>query len=444
MKLNSKLTLFITLSKLAIVLLFVLTLPYLIGRIARTYTDYYLQQQKEKVLDVVARNGVESYLQGEASYGSYTMLKEEYISLEPVEEGFTLDTIYTDERIIEQDTLNYRVLTHVFPAGNGSYLMEVGKTIETIDQYNRPLQRIATYVLLGLILITLVVDLFYTRFLLKPLDEIIRTKISNRKFPFNENSEPVNTSTSDFQFLDRSLISLMQQIHEAFEKEREFTANASHELMTPIGILQNKIENLMGEPDVTELVQDRLIGMQRTLNRLKRIVHSLLLISRIDNDQFSKKDTVYVTELFGDVLDEISHRLSEKEIRLSINLSDQIILQNINRDLLFQMFYNLLNNAIRYNKTEGKISISDRLNADGNYEIAIADTGIGIPEDEISTIFNRFKKANNSEDGAGYGLGLSIVKSISEYHHIAIRIESELSGGTTFTMIFPSDLLKGL
>ncbi|WP_276360328.1 HAMP domain-containing sensor histidine kinase [Daejeonella sp. H1SJ63] len=444
MKLNSKLTLFITLSKLAIVLLFVLTLPYLIGRIARTYTDYYLQQQKEKVLDVVARNGVESYLQGEASYGSYTMLKEEYISLEPVEEGFTLDTIYTDERIIEQDTLNYRVLTHVFPAGNGSYLMEVGKTIETIDQYNRPLQRIATYVLLGLILITLVVDLFYTRFLLKPLDEIIRTKISNRKFPFNENSEPVNTSTSDFQFLDRSLISLMQQIHEAFEKEREFTANASHELMTPIGILQNKIENLMGEPEVTELVQDRLIGMQRTLNRLKRIVHSLLLISRIDNDQFSKKDTVYVTELFGDVLDEISHRLSEKEIRLSINLSDQIILQNINRDLLFQMFYNLLNNAIRYNKTEGKISISDRLNADGNYEIAIADTGIGIPEDEISTIFNRFKKANNSEDGAGYGLGLSIVKSISEYHHIAIRIESELSGGTIFTMIFPSDLLKGL
>jgi signal transduction histidine kinase len=443
-KLNSKLTLFITLSKLAIVLLFVLTLPYLIGRIARTYTDYYLQQQKEKVLDVVARNGVESYLQGEASYGSYTMLKEEYISLEPVEEGFTLDTIYTDERIIEQDTLNYRVLTHVFPAGNGSYLMEVGKTIETIDQYNRPLQRIATYVLLGLILITLVVDLFYTRFLLKPLDEIIRTKISNRKFPFNENSEPVNTSTSDFQFLDRSLISLMQQIHEAFEKEREFTANASHELMTPIGILQNKIENLMGEPEVTELVQDRLIGMQRTLNRLKRIVHSLLLISRIDNDQFSKKDTVYVTELFGDVLDEISHRLSEKEIRLSINLSDQIILQNINRDLLFQMFYNLLNNAIRYNKTEGKISISDRLNTDGNYEIAIADTGIGIPEDEISTIFNRFKKANNSEDGAGYGLGLSIVKSISEYHHIAIRIESELSGGTIFTMIFPSDLLKGL
>ncbi len=444
MKLNSKLTLFITLSKLAIVLLFVLTLPYLTSRIARTYTDYYLQQQKEKVLEVVARNGVESYLQGEASYGSYTMLKEEYISLEPVEEGFTLDTIYTDERIIEQDTLNYRVLTHVFTAGKSSYLMEVGKTVETIDQYNRPLQRIATYVLLGLILITLMVDLFYTRFLLKPLGEIIQTKISNRKFPFNENSEPVKTNTSDFRFLDQSLISLMDQIHDAFEKEREFTANASHELMTPIGILQNKIENLMGEPEVSELVQDRLIGMQRTLNRLKRIVHSLLLISRIDNDQFSKKDTVSATELFGDVLDEISHRLSEKQISLSMNLSKHTVFQNINRDLLFQMIYNLLNNAIRYNKPDGKINISDRILEGKVYEIDIEDTGIGIAQDEVSTIFNRFKKANNSEDEAGYGLGLSIVKSISDYHKISIRTESELTKGTRFTLTFPSELLKGI
>lgn len=442
MKLNSKLTLFITLSKLAIVLLFVLILPYLTGRIARSYTDYYLQQQKEKVLEVVARNGVESYLHGEASYGSYTMLKEEYISLEPVEKGFTLDTIYTDQRIIEQDTLNYRVLTHVFPAGEGSYLMEVGKTVETIEQYNRPLQRIATYVLLGLILITLAVDLFYTRFLLKPLGEIIRTKISNRKFPFNENSDPVDTSTSDFRFLDQSLISLMNQIHEAFEKEREFTANASHELMTPIGILQNKIENLMAEPEVSEFVQDRLIGMQRTLNRLKRIVNSLLLISRIDNDQFSKKDTISVTELFGDILDEISHRLSERQIALNINLSENIVFQHVNRDLLFQMFYNLINNAIRYNKSEGKIMISDSRNNDGTYVINISDTGIGIPEDEISSIFNRFKKANNSEDGAGYGLGLSIVKSISDYHRITIYIESKLSMGTTFSLVFPSDLLK--
>lgn len=442
MKLISKLTLFVTLSKLAVVLLFVFTLPYLIGGIARDYTDSYLRQQKEKVLDVVAKNGVNTYLEGAESYGSYTILKEEYISLEPVEKSFNIDTIYTDERIIESDTLNYRVLTHAFLAGDKKYLMEVGKTTATIDQYKRPLQKIATYVLLGLILFTLIIDLFYTRFLLRPLGKIIRTKISNRKFPFNENSQPITTTTTDFRFLDRSLINLMEQIHEAFEKEREFTANASHELMTPIGILQNKIENLMGEPDISQMVQERLIGMQRTLNRLKRIVHSLLLISRIENDQFSKNESVSLYELFSDIEEEISHRLSEKEITLNIEISKEVILSGINRDLIFQLMYNLVNNAIRYNKEHGSIRIADRMMADGSCAVTIRDTGIGIPEEDISTIFNRFKKANKSEETGGYGLGLSIVKSIADYHKINIELKSEVDKGTEFLISFPCELIR--
>ena len=442
MKLISKLTLFVTLSKLVVVLLFVFALPYLIGGIARDYTDSYLRQQKEKVLEIVAKNGVNTYLQGKDSYGSYTMLMEEYISLEPTDKGFNIDTIYTDERIIEEDTLSYRVLTHAFLAGDKKYLMEVGKTIATIDQYNRPLQKIATYVLLGLILFTLIIDLFYTRFLLRPLGRIIRTKISNRKFPFNENSVPIKTTTTDFIFLDTSLINLMQQIHEAFEKEREFTANASHELMTPIGILQNKIENLMGEPEVGQMVQERLIGMHRTLNRLKRIVHSLLLISRIDNDQFSKNEAVSLRDLFSDIEEEISHRLTEREVTMQLNISEDVLLKGINRDLIFQMMYNLVNNAIRYNKTNGNIVISDKISTDGSCGITISDSGIGIPEEDISTIFNRFKKANKSEESGGYGLGLSIVKSIADYHGLTIELSSEVNSGTEFIISFPCNLIQ--
>jgi signal transduction histidine kinase len=438
----SKLTLFVTLSKLAVVLLFVFTLPYLIGGIARDYTDSYLRQQKEKVLEVVAENGVNTYLQGEESYGSYTLLKEEYISLEPVEKNYSIDTISTEERIIEDDTLSYRVLEHAFLAGDKKYVMEVGKTTATIDQYKRPLQKIATYVLLGLILLTLIIDLFYTRFLLRPLGKIIRTKISNRKFPFNENSVPIQTTTTDFRYLDTSLINLMQQIHEAFEKEREFTANASHELMTPIGILQNKIENLMGEPELSEMIQERLIGMQRTLNRLKRIVHSLLLISRIDNDQFSKTESITLHELFSDIEEEISHRLNEKEITMHVDISKDVVLSGINRDLIFQLMYNLINNAIRYNKQNGSIRISDKVTGDGCCAITISDTGIGIPDDDISTIFNRFKKANKSEEAGGYGLGLSIVKSIADYHGITIELSSEVNKGTEFIISFPRALIK--
>src|SRR5690606_24905669 len=110
----------------------------------------------------------------EESYGSYTMLKEEYISLELIDESIGIDTIYTDRRIIESDTLTYRVLTHVFSKSDSTFLLEVGKTTATIEQYNRPLQRIATVILLGLILITILLDLGYTRYLLNPFRKIIR------------------------------------------------------------------------------------------------------------------------------------------------------------------------------------------------------------------------------------------------------------------------------
>ena len=422
---------------MAIVLLFVLMLPFLVERIAFQYTNVYLGQQQEKVMKVIENDGIDFYLQGGDSYGSYTMLKEEYIALELTDSDYTIDTILTSQRIIEQDTLNYRVLMSTFKSGNERYLLEIGKTMDTISQYNRPMQRIALIVLIGLILITLIVDLIFTRFLLKPLGRIIKSKLVNRKFPFNDNIPPVKTSTSDFKYLDNSLILLMDQIHEAFEKEREFTANASHELMTPISILQSKIENLMDEASVDNMVKQRLIEMQRTLNRLKKIVRSLLLISRIENAQFALSERVNLPALVSDVMEDIGHRMEEREISLSTRIED-VTLQNVNRDLLFQLMYNLVNNAIKYNREKGSIRITGSITIGTGYELELEDTGIGIPQEDLPAIYNRFRKANATE-GGGYGLGLSIVKSIADYHNITIRVSSRLKEGTRFTLIFPSD-----
>lgn len=439
MRLITKLTLFITLSKMAIVLFFVLMLPFLVERIAFQYTNDYLAQQQKKVMKVIERDGVDFYLEGGESYGSYTMLKEEYIAMEAIHSNYSIDTILTSERVIEQDTLNYRVLMSTFKSGNNTYLLEIGKTVDTISQYNRPMQRIALIVLIVLIFITLIIDLIFTRFLLKPLGQIIQSKLVNRKFPFKDDIPSVQTTTSDFKYLDNSLILLMDQIHEAFEKEREFTANASHELMTPISILQSKIENLMGEPGVTEMVQQRLIEMQRTLNRLKKIVRSLLLISRIENAQFALSETISIKALVADVLEDISHRMEEKEISFSVDIKEDH-LQFVNRDLLFQLLYNLVNNAIKYNREKGSIRISGVRNKSNGYDLVVEDTGIGIPEADLPSIFNRFRKSNPAE-GGGYGLGLSIVKSIADYHKIRVSVKSRVNEGTTFTLTFPAGMV---
>jgi signal transduction histidine kinase len=163
---------------------------------------------------------------------------------------------------------------------------------------------------------------------------IIKNKLVNQRFPFAKNQKPIATTTSDFQYLDTSLILLMDQINDAFEKEREFTANASHELMTPISILQNKIENLMEDEEVSDSMQQRFTEMMRTLSRLKKIVNSLLLISRIENEQFAKSDLVDVKLMAEEIQDEIGHRLEGQDIRFELQFKHPISIKHVNHDFI--------------------------------------------------------------------------------------------------------------
>ncbi len=440
MKLLTKLTLFITLSKIGIVVLFVLLLPSLVGRVSFEYSNYYLTRQKKKVLEVVAKNGLGYYLQGDSTYGSYTMLKEEYISLVPASGNPIPDTLETSRRIVDEDTINYRVLTHTLLYQHHKYVLEIGKTTAAISEYNNLLQRFTLYVLAGLIIISLLADLIYTQILLKPLGKIVRTKLLNRKFPFRESLSPVKTSTSDFRFLDSSLISLMEKIHEAFNKEREFTSNASHELMTPISIIQTNIENMMADESLSDAQLEKLAGMMKTSGRLKKIVHSLLFISRIENEQFTKIDTVNMHDLVTEVMEELSHRLEVGSIRFTNKLSPNSRLKSASHDLLFQLLYNLINNAIRYNKEGGTIVIEEEQVPGQYYRLRVTDTGTGIRAGELGTIFNRFKRSAQAT-GEGYGLGLSIVKSIVLYHEGTITVASEYGAGTEFVMAFPEKMI---
>ncbi len=424
-----------------IVILFVLLLPSLVGYVSFKYSNYYLGQQKKKVLSVINKNGVDYYLQGDSAYASYTMLKEEYISLLPAGNSNVSDTIETSRRVVGDDTLNYRLLIHELTGNGRKYILEIGKTTATINQYNTLLQRFTLFILIGLIVLSIMVDLVYTHVLLRPLGKIVRTKLLNRKFPFKEPLSPVKTSTIDFKFLDSSLISLMEKIHEAFDKEREFTSNASHELMTPISILQTNIENMMMEEGLNENLQDRISVMMKTLNRLKKIVHSLLYISRIENDQFVKMDTLGIHGLTEEVMEELSYRLETKSIRFTNDISQKVKITNVNHDLFFQLLYNLINNAIRYNKEKGSIHLTDHYAPGKPYILYIKDTGIGIRQEELGTIFNRFKKSGQA-NGEGYGLGLSIVKSIISFHGFEIKAISDYEKGTVFSIVIPAEMVE--
>lgn len=442
MKLKTKLTLFNTISKLVIVTIFVLLLPSLIKNINQTYTDSKLRKQKDKLLQIVETQGIKSYIQaGESDASYYTPLKEDYVSLDVDSLPGNIDTIKNEKRILQGDTIEYRILSHNFQADNKKYLLEIAISVDAITETTRPLQNIAFLVLLGMILFTILADQLYSNYVLKPLSLIIKTKLVGHKFPNFGSFKEVKTTTSDFQHLDISIHKMIETIESTFQKEREFISNASHELMTPISILQSKIENMFEQEDIVDEVKARLLEMQRILNRLKSITKTLLLISQIENEQFLKEDNISLSAMLQDVYDEISIRLQDKNISYEAVIPTDWYLVNVNKFLLFNLFFNLINNAIKYNNPDGEIKvIAAREN--NTFTVSIIDTGIGISSEDIPYIFNRFKKIRQSLQQDSFGLGLPIVKSIAGFHGIRIEVKSEKGKGSTFMLVFPPGIIE--
>ncbi len=442
MKLKTKLTLFNTISKLVIVTIFVLLLPQLIKNINQNYTDNRLRTQKEKLLKIVQSEGIKSYIRsGESEASYYTPLKEDYVSLSVDSLPEYLDTIKNEKRILQGDTIEYRILSHNFNADKKHYLLEIAISVNAITETTRPLQNIAFQVLLGMILLTILADQLYSNYVLRPLGLIIKTKLLGHKFPNFGSYDKVKTSTSDFEYLDISIHRMIETIESTFQKEREFISNASHELMTPVSILQSKIENMFDQEDISDELKTRLLEMQKILNRLKSITKTLLLISQIENEQFLKEDTISLSVLLNEVYDEISIRLQDKNIGYEAAIPANWKLTGVNKFLLFNLFFNLINNAIKYNKENGSINIAAR-RENNLYIIDITDTGIGIKEDNIPYIFNRFKKFRQSLQQDSFGLGLPIVKSIAVFHNITIKVNSKVGEGTTFSLVFPYGIVE--
>ncbi|MCH5716134.1 histidine kinase dimerization/phospho-acceptor domain-containing protein [Niabella hibiscisoli] len=271
MRLYTKLALFTTLSTLAVLILFVVLLPQIMQKVAFANTNQALLQQKKKVLQQINTTGIDYYVGGDSAYGSYSMLKDEYISLEHTEEKTLTDTLITEQRLVDRDTINYRILMHSFRSGGQMYLLEIGKKTASISADARALQQTAIYILLPLALLILLIQIVYNRYLLKPLEYIIRSRLLKASFPFNRQADKLKSTTYDFLYLDESISRLMQQINYAFEKEREFTSNASHELMTPISILQSKIENLTEDESLSDEQYKKLEATMHIIRRLKKL-----------------------------------------------------------------------------------------------------------------------------------------------------------------------------
>jgi signal transduction histidine kinase len=145
--------------------------------------------------------------------------------------------------------------------------------------------------------------------------------------------------------------------------------------------------------------------------------------------------------MLQEVYDEISIRLQDKNISYEATLPTEWYLVKVNKFLLFNLFFNLINNAIKYNNPDGEIRIT-AARENNTFTVSIIDTGVGISAEDLPYIFNRFKKFRQSLQQDSFGLGLPIVKSIAGFHHIRIEVVSEKGKGSTFKLIFPPGAIE--
>jgi len=439
LKLQFKLALYNALSKAVIIAAIGIFMPVIIKKVVYGHIDQRLRARVTRMMLEVERGGIkEIIMDQDCSFDSYNIFKEEYVSIRPLinmPRYFGKDTILDAERKIEGEVVKHRVLSKPFIFDNQLYEIEIGEGVHSIESLTNTLHKYTIWFLLCVVLIFFFIDIGYGRLLLIPFYKIVNQKLQDVQHPSSFKPEKINTNTYEFSYLDRSINEMMTKVKDAFEIEREFITNVSHEILTPVSILQNRCENILADPNVSPEIAMKMVDSLKTLTRLSRIVKALLYISKIENNQFLKEESVQLKSLVADVIDEIEERIASKNIKVHQQWNADFEVQHCNRSLLQTMLFNLISNAVKYNKENGEIFILGH-GDDRNFYLTIKDTGTGIAKNHVEFVFDRFKRFR-PDDGASFGLGLPIVRTIADFHDLKINVESELNSGSSFTITFP-------
>jgi len=258
-----------------------------------------------------------------------------------------------------------------------------------------------------------------------------RTKKNGREYQFD-------LSRIDSDGNNHGMVILAFDITEQVNAEKhrqEFTANVSHELKTPLQSIIGSAE-LMENGIVKEEDVPRFIGhIRKEASRLVFLIDDIIRLSELDEGAEMPHEDVSLKVLSEEICETLADAVKLKDVSLEVTGADGVI--NGVRRLLYEMVYNLCDNAIKYNYPGSKVEVAVA-EQQGIVKISVSDTGIGIAHEHQDKVFERFYRVDksHSKQSGGTGLGLSIVKHVVQYHHGKITIESELNKGTTISVLF--------
>ena len=328
------------------------------------------------------------------------------------------------------ETLSKQTFYCAMRLENGN-ILRVARTTDSVFMTLFSSFTLLGLITLGILILEVILVQKQTKDLIKPINELdLENPLKNVKY------EELRPLLGRVDQQNRQIVHQMEELKEAEAMRREFSANVSHELKTPLMSISGYAELMMNGMVDQDKVPEFSGRIYHEASRLSSLVSDIIQLSRLDEKNSDMPfEAVDIYELAEDIIMHLKPAAEKKKIQLSLE-GERVVVRGV-RQVLYEMFYNIADNAIRYTDAGGKISIFA-----GQKEMhpcySVEDNGIGIPKNEQKRIFERFYRVDksHSRQTGGTGLGLSIVKHGAVLHKAKINLESELGKGTKMELVF--------
>lgn len=292
----------------------------------------------------------------------------------------------------------------------------------------------------ALVIIGLVGAMFFllTRRILASVENIA---VTTRNINLKSLSGRVDTANleTEMEYLAKSINIMLERLERSFEYIKEFSSSIGHELKSPLAIIKGESEVALRKERQVEDYRKALSVNIEEANRMIRIVEDLVFLAKLDyNPDNINKEVFDFAPFFADIQNRAQTLVKQKQIEFTAAIPEVAVTLEGNKLHLSRLFFNLIQNAVKFTPSGGRINLTAR--PEGKVlKVSILDTGLGISEEDLPRIFQRFfqKGKSESESSDSIGLGLSIAKSIAKFHNGDIEVKSKLGEGATFTVILP-------
>jgi signal transduction histidine kinase len=292
----------------------------------------------------------------------------------------------------------------------------------------------------ALVVIGFVGSMFYllTRRILASVEDIA---VTTRNINLKSLSGRVSAENleQEMEYLAKSINMMLERLERSFEYIKEFSSSIGHELKSPLAIIKGESEVALRKDRQVEDYRKALCVNIEEANRMIRIVEDLVFLAKLDyNPDNIKKEVFDFIPFFADIEKRAKTLATQKQIDLTVTMPEISLPLEGNKLHLSRLFFNLIQNAIKFTPSGGKIYLT--VHPEGDVlKVAVSDTGPGISQEDLPRIFQRFfhKDKSQLESSDSIGLGLSIAKSIAKFHNGDIEVKSKPQEGATFTVILP-------